>query len=143
MANRTKFTPNAKAKFLKLLGEGKTITESCDAVGVARQTSYDHMREDPAFQEAVDQAVEIGVESSLIPVARNRAVDGWLEPVFYEGQEVGTIRRFDNVLLWKLITAKSKRYRGGISGKTDAGDQIIDLGKELAAARARAGISGD
>ncbi|HVZ80317.1 MAG TPA: hypothetical protein VHE12_05870 [bacterium] len=140
MANRTKFTPKAKEKFLQCLQNGDTIVQAAEKAGVSRQTPYDHMKADAKFAEQVAMSNEIGAEAHLLPVAINRARDGWEEPVFYEGAEVGTIRRFDNNLLWKLIQAKSKRYRIPTESK-DLGAQLIDLAEELKAGRQRAGIA--
>ena len=88
-----------------------TIADIAREAGVSKTTPYRWMEEDPGFKAQVEQANEIGAECNLLPVAINRARDGWDEPVFHKGEECGMIRRFDNNLLWKLIQAKIKAYR--------------------------------
>ena len=143
MANKTKMTPKAKEKYLERLMMGDSMTEAADAIGVARQTPYTTKVEDPAFAAMVEMANEIGCETNLVPVAINRARDGWEEPVFHQGEECGTIRRFDNNLLWKLIQAKSKAYRAALPRGVDLGESILSLAEELKAARLRSGVKGE
>lgn len=140
MANRIKFTPKAQAKFIEQLMMGDTMVEAAEEAGVHVRTVYDHKTADPDFAALVEMANEIGCEANLVPVAINRARDGWDEPVFHQGEECGTIRRFDNGLLWKIIQAKSKAYRAALPRGVDLGESILSLAEELKLARQRSGV---
>ncbi len=136
MANRTKRTPKALKKFFDELMDGASLTEAADAAGIGRRTVYDWMENDPEFEAKVAVANDIGAESSLIPVATKHAKDGWEEPVFHKGEEVGTITRYDHNLLWKLILAKSKRYRTPLRVESEI-SIVEDLGEKMRKAEER------
>lgn len=57
-------------------------------------------------------AASVYVESVLERAADERAVEGWLEPVYQRGELAGEIRRFDSTLLIKRLEALApERYR--------------------------------
>ena len=73
------------------------MTHACADAKVGRTTAYEHRLRYPEFAAAwdeVDESARDDLEASLF----ERARDGWLEPVFYKGEQVGTIRKFDNRL---------------------------------------------
>ena len=54
-----------------------------------------------AYQAAVNDALD-----SLEEEARRRAHDGWQEPVYQGGKQVGTVQRFSDNLLMFLLKGK-------------------------------------
>jgi hypothetical protein len=52
--------------------------------------------------EAIQRAV---LKHSREDALQKRAVDGWEEPVWYQGVQVGTVRRFDGKLLIAALRA--------------------------------------
>jgi hypothetical protein len=79
-----KFKPEAKLQFLMELANTGRKIHSAALAGVSRQTVSDHLRDDPEFQEAYDEALETYAESVRLEV-RRRGVEGWLEPVYHQG----------------------------------------------------------
>ena len=59
----------------------------------------------------MDHARE-GAADTLEAEARRRAIEGVEEPVFHKGEQVGTLRKYSDVLLIFLLKgARPERYR--------------------------------
>jgi len=99
------------------------VTKAAKVARVGRSTAYEWREEDKAFAAAWDEAIE---ESNdvLEGEAYRRAVTGTLEPVFYQGEKVGTVRRYSDSLLTLLL--KSNRP-AKFKDRTDitSGDQPL------------------
>jgi hypothetical protein len=104
MAHRTKLTNRAREKFLAHLRKTANVTEAAAIIATARKSLYDARERDPAFKAAWDEAIEIATDA-LEQEARRRALDGWEEPVFYRGEEVGRMRAYSDRLLELLLKA--------------------------------------
>ena len=91
--------------FLLSLAEGNTIGVACKEGGVAVATVYRHREQDDSFAALWEEALEAGVQV-LEQEARRRAVDGVEEPVFWQGQVVGHVRKMSDTLLIFLLKAK-------------------------------------
>jgi transposase-like protein len=70
----SKVTPEKKAKFLSVLGEGGSITQAARAIGVARRNVYEWRKKDEQFKADWDDVVEQGTDL-LEDVAVRRAMD--------------------------------------------------------------------
>lgn len=104
-------TPKKKAAFLKSLEETHIVTDAARAAGVHRSTVYDWYEKDPEFAKLWDETVERSTEL-LEREAYRRAAVGVEEPVFYQGKQVGKVKRFSDTLLMFLIKArKPDMYR--------------------------------
>ena len=132
-------TPKWREKFLDSLAKTGNVTLSAESAGIARETAYANQKKDKSFREAWDDALQQSVDR-LEAVARDRAVNGWDEPVFGSlgGMNgtgvVGYKRRFDNGLLRFLLqahggekyrTAGARRAEG--DGVTPGGEALMDL----------------
>lgn len=100
-----------KAKFLAAFSQHGTITHAAREVGINPKRHYEWLLSDPEyitrFKEAREQAVE-----SLEREARRRAIEGTEQPVYWQGEQIGTIRKFSDVLLIFLLKgAKPEVYR--------------------------------
>lgn len=110
--------------FLTSFAEMGTITHAAKATGIDRQTHYNWLESDPEYAERFKEADEQATDN-LEREARRRAVAGVEEPVFYQGDIVGHIRKMsDTLLIFLLKGAKPEKYRerfehtarGGLSG---------------------------
>ena len=111
VANRTKFTTNARAKFLEVLSETSSVTDAAQAIGMSRRGVYNVRERDPDLASAWDDAVEVAIDA-LEREARRRAYEGFDEPVFYKGVQVGTMRRYSDRMLELLLRAhRPDKYR--------------------------------
>ena len=103
MAN-TKMTPEKKAKFLAGLADCSNVTRAAETAGVNRVSMYQLRAKDKKFAKQWDESAAIGA-ARLEDEARRRAVEGWEEPVFYQGGQCATVRKFSDTLLICLLKA--------------------------------------
>lgn len=74
-----------RAAFLAALRQYPVIGHACEVAGVNYSTVRNARRNDPEFDEAVNEALTAGIDRAETEAIR-RAVDGWHEPVVYQGQ---------------------------------------------------------
>ena len=125
--------PKRKA-FLAAFAKCGNVTLAAQKAKVTRQIHYIWMR-DPTYREQYEAAREEACDL-MVEEARRRAVEGWDEPVIYQGElsypkrwnpetqqeEQSTIplaiRKFDSTLLMFLIKgARPDVYRDNWSGE--------------------------
>ena len=95
---------DVNTKFLASLGDSGNMTASCMVAGVSRTEMYRRREKDPELRAAWDAAIEISVDK-LELVARNRAIKGVKEPVYYKGAVVGAIHKPSDRLMELLLKA--------------------------------------
>lgn len=129
-----------KDLFLEALASGLTVTAACEAGGFSANCAYLLRGKDPAFADAWAKAKARG-EAALVErletEAQRRAVEGWDEPVFHEGREVGKKRRYsDTLLIFTLKGLAPDRYRERqqVEHTGDAFDGLTTDQKRAAAA---------
>ena len=141
-----------KARFLDLLTAGVTVIKAAEISGVARQTLYRWREADTEFAAQWAQAYTDGTDA-LADEAHRRALQGVAEPVFYQGQQIGTVQRYSDTLLMFLLKARDpERYcdrartaallrawrleddkAGNARGGTDLSQSTLDMLAEVAA----------
>lgn len=77
---------------------------------VDHRSHYVWLQNDPNYRAAYDRA-RIAAGDVAEDEAFRRAVQGWEEPVFYQGTEVGTVTRYDGMLLARILAAFKSGYR--------------------------------
>ena len=105
-------TAKEKKEYLDKIQSGLTLVDAAKAVGISYFTFHRHRKTDEKFNAAVEEATLIGARvklSMLEEEAGRRGHDGWEEPVFYEGKEVATIRKYSDRLLIARIKATATR----------------------------------
>jgi hypothetical protein len=96
---------------------------AADAVGIASARHYEWLRDDPDYKERFEAADKLALDR-MLSEARRRGLDGWEEPVVYQGQlcyPVGkdgkpskqplTIRKYSDNLLMFIIKGKLPEFR--------------------------------
>lgn len=132
-----KATPKKKDEiFLATLAECGNVTRAAEAAKLNRCHLYRRRNDDPAFAKAWDEAAAIGV-AALEDEARRRAYEGWKEPVYYQGEECGTVRKFSDTLLIVLLKAHmpdkyQERQKVEHSGSIDLAGAIEEARKRAA-----------
>jgi hypothetical protein len=101
------WTAERQEKFLKALASCGCITDACRVVGMSRESAH-NLYNDPrakdfraAFDAALDCAMPV-IETS----AWERVVKGVARPIFYQGEQVGEYRQYNDRLTMFLL-----RYR--------------------------------
>jgi hypothetical protein len=98
-------------RFFGAIAGGQTISAAANAAGYSRRSVYDRRSADKSFQERWDDAVAVAIER-MEAEADRRAIEGTLEPVFYQGVECGQVRRFsDTLLIFRLKALRPEMYR--------------------------------
>jgi hypothetical protein len=76
-------------RWLKHYAEHRHIGEACKRIGISRDQLGRYRKENPEFNERM-QAIWDSVVDTLENSMMNRAIHGYQEPVFYQGEECGT-----------------------------------------------------
>ena len=140
-------TPEKEIAFLAALAATCSVTRACEAAGLGRRTAYEWREADPDFAARWEKAKRIGAEALEDECVR-RATEGVDEPVFYQGYECGTVRKYsDTLAIFLLKGAMPEKYRENtrmeLTGANGGPVQISDTERAakiaaiLAAAQAR------
>ena len=98
------WSPDKQAKFLRQLSATHSVTEAAKSVGMSRQSAY-RLRSRLKGQ-AFDLAWEVAFHHSydvLAHAALERALNGVEVPVFFQGEQVGSYRKYDERLTVALL----------------------------------------
>lgn len=106
MANRTKLTPEKRAKFLEKVKEFASVTKACEAVAISRTAIYELKGKDPEFAEQMELAQDVGTQR-LEDEAVRRAYEGYDDPVYYQGERVDVVRKYSDTLLIFLLKGRA------------------------------------
>ena len=101
------WNPDKQTTFIEALAECGCVEEACRRVGMSAQSAYAlRARIDAqSFRYAWDAALDYAVRR-LSDAAFSRALNGVLRPVFYQGEQVGERRYYDERLTMFIL-----RYR--------------------------------
>lgn len=139
-------TPNTsahlkKAAMLAAYAELGNVSKAAEAAEIGRTTHYDWLDADPEYKARFQEAHRLATER-LEEEARRRAVDGWVEPVFYKGERVGGIRKYSDTLLIFLLKGNNpEKFRervehSGVVGMPERPEDYHRMTDEEIAARA-------
>lgn len=104
---RDGWTPERQLAFIEALAASACVAEACASVGVSRSAAY-ALRVRPEAQQfrmAWDAALDLGIRR-LADACFALAMHGEPIPHYYQGEQVGEHRRYDNRLAMFLL-----RYR--------------------------------
>lgn len=99
-------------QFLSAMMVGKSVKDATKSVGLHIATPYRRRAADPVFAAAWREASNIGTEY-LEEEAARRAYHGLNKPVFYQGEQCGTVREYSDTLLMFLLKKRDPTYRDG------------------------------
>lgn len=112
-------TPQKRGKFLKALVNTGSVAVAAKRAGLSVEVLQGLRERDAGFAERWHEA-EALAGAALEAEARRRAVDGVEEPVFYQGQKIGVVRRYSDALLSLLLRGnRPEKFRG----RADEGDR--------------------
>ena len=116
-----RLTPARQVRFLDALAQTGNVTWAAAAIGMTRAAALGLRAGDESLARQWDDALEIAADA-LEAEARRRALEGWLEPVYYQGQRVGEVRKYSDRMLELLLKAqrpekfKDRREHTGADG---------------------------
>jgi hypothetical protein len=137
------WTPHRQRDFIAALAQTGCVTDAAVAVGMSARSAY-ALRSVPlatSFRAAWDIALDYAIHR-LADAALSRAINGVARPVFFNGEQVGEQRFFDERLtMFLLRTRDPARFGEGLERDQPAvhRDSIgISLGRSLHAVVAAA-----
>jgi hypothetical protein len=142
------WTAERQADFIQALAESGCVTEACRAVGMSAQSAYAlRARVDAvSFRNAWDTALDYAIRR-LSDAALSRAINGVAVPVFFQGEQIGEKRYFDERLAMFLLRYRDPlRYGKWLDGRQHSGHpegSAIDLAAAKRAVREDADLSVD
>ena len=95
--------------YLRTLARTKRVNASCEAAGVTPQAVFALRARSPRFAAACEKALTDSAPPSVIEAALARAVEGWDEPIFHNGEIVGYRKAYSEGLLRDLLRAELAR----------------------------------
>jgi len=93
-----------KRLFLTHLAETGNVSASAEATGLPRHHVYEWRRQDEEFAQGWEDALVVAVDKLALE-ARRRALDGIEEVRYFQGEPVGSIRKYSDQLLMFLLRA--------------------------------------
>jgi hypothetical protein len=122
-------TARGKQKVIGFLRQGHTLLQSAVLAQISQSMLKNWRHRDPEFLAASNEAYDEGTEQFSAEVKR-RAIEGWNEPVYYQGQQVGHVRKFSDALLMFELKKRNPAYRDKVDMQHSGG---IDITKLVAA----------
>ena len=117
--------------FLRALAKTGNVGLSVEASGVGRSTVYEWRDKDEGFALEWDTALE-AASDVLEAEARRRAVEGVSEPVYYQGEVAGHVKRYSDVLLIFLMkSVNHRRFDVDSYIKLQVHDKLAEQSKNL------------
>jgi hypothetical protein len=114
---RARYAMVWRPRFLAVLALSRSIILACRAAKVSRPTVDAHRKQDPDFDAQCLAAEEHAVEL-LHDVAFRRALEGDCEPIFWQGIQVGHVRKYDGRLQIEMLRAhKPAKFKTPGSGQ--------------------------
>jgi len=88
---------------------------SLSSNGITRKTAYKLRQRLPDLAERWAEAIEAGTDY-LEDEARRRAAEGVSKPVFYQGEQCGSVQEFsDTLLIFLLKGRRPEKFRDNIN----------------------------
>lgn len=102
---RIAFTEEVLSHILNHIVNYGIIADACISRGVSYRQFGDLCKAFPELSTLKDEAKDL-YRDKVSRCVHNRAIDGWLEPVFYKGDCVGYVRKFSD----RMLELQAKRY---------------------------------
>lgn len=124
--NKKPLKPNQRA-FLAAFAEIGTIRKAAEAAQTSRTQHWEWLK-NPVYAEAFLEAGENAADL-LEAEARRRAIEGTDEPVFFQGEQCGQIRKFSDTLLIFLLKGRRKEVFNNLDTlpPSEKDDRIINI----------------
>ncbi|MEQ8847564.1 hypothetical protein [Botrimarina sp.] len=112
--------------FLAAFALAGSVRRAEKAARASRRSHSRWMATDPDYAEAFEQTRRVASDM-LEEEARRRAVEGWEEPIFQNGKQVGVKRRYSDTLLIFLLKGNNPAKFGDRVEQTHRGNSPVAL----------------
>ena len=142
------WTAERQSDFIQALAESGCVAEACRAVGMSERAAYAlRARADAvSFRNAWDSALDFAIRR-LSDAVLSRAINGVPRAVFFQGEQIGENRYYDERLAMFLLRLRDPLHYGkwldrrAFSGHPEG--SAIDLAVAKCAVREDAGLGAD
>lgn len=125
MVSDPAFSVQRQGRFLKALARTGSVTAAVRAAGVPFEVADRRRSDDESFARRWANAEQQAIDA-LEAEARRRAVEGVDEPVFYQGRQTGTVRKYSDALLSLLLKARRPgKFVDREDRRTGSGERIV------------------
>lgn len=100
----------AKRAFLEEFAQGGIVTPALKVAGVSFPTLARWQEHDEEFSLAYNLARK-AADDRIRNEIKRRGLEGYEEPVFYQGEEVSRVRRYSDTLLIFLAKSRMPEFR--------------------------------
>lgn len=101
-----------KNKWLNEFVQRGSITATCKARKISRQTFYDWTKQDTEFKKVFEEQARPMITTLLEDEAYRRAMQGVPKGIYYKGEKIATEREYSDSLLVTLLRANCpQRYK--------------------------------
>ena len=109
------WTADRQEAFLKVLASCGCVSHACRAVGMSRESAYQLYNRPAAsgFRRGWDAALDCSLPL-VEDQAWSRAVNGVPRPIFYQGEQVGEYRHYDERLTMFLLRFRRPHRYGDV-----------------------------
>lgn len=97
--------------FLAEVSKGAMLSEACATARISKSTAYQARKKDPEFAARFEEAMEASADL-LEREAKRRAVEGYDDPVFFNGEVVGYRKVYSDQLLALLLRGRRRTVFG-------------------------------
>lgn len=115
-----------KRAFLSSYSACGNVSDAARAAGISRITHYDWLKNDTDYAAAFAEARETAADYIEAEIYR-RGVEGIEQPIFYKGEQVGSVQRYSDKLLIVLAKAlRPEKFRDNLTISTAELDAAIE-----------------
>jgi hypothetical protein len=122
-------TTKAK-RFLQCYSETWSVTAAAKRCAVSRASHYKRLERDPRYRAAFEDA-EALIGATIHAEICRRALEGWDTPVFWQGKQCGSIRKYSDRLLVLLAKAHCPEFRDRVTVEHCGGQADVRLRVEF------------
>lgn len=106
-----KLPESAWEKFWELFSRTGNLSRSADGACISRVEVYRRRKSEPEFEAKFQETLKFAIDA-MEEEAQRRAFEGFEDPVFYKGDQVGTITRYSDPLAMFLLKAhRPEKYK--------------------------------
>jgi len=114
--------------YLAVLAKTGSPGKAAELAHIDSSLARHFKRECPEFAELFRKA-KLEFADSLRAEAYARAVEGWLEPVFQQGREVGQVRRKSEQIMLAMLRANCREYRDRVDMRLSIRERAKQIAK--------------
>lgn len=107
-----------RAAFLKHLAKNANVSKSAKLARISTSSLYNHRARTPSFAAAWEEAMSEALDD-LEQTVIERAKHGVEKPVFFGGNQIGTVRNYSDALAMFILKARRPEVYARLNAESD------------------------